>query len=73
MCVYACDNWNVSDRSVRKLIPGTTVNEKKILHDVDKYCCVGFHVKLATFRSNLECFSLEFESNQVVVLGTTVL
>ena len=28
MCVYACDNWYVSDRSVRKIIPGTTVNEE---------------------------------------------
>ena len=44
MCVYACDNWYISYRSVRKITPGATVNEE-IWDDVDKYCCVDFHMK----------------------------
>ena len=72
MCVCACDNWYVSDLSVRKLITGTRANEK-IWNDVDTYCCVGFHVELDTVSSNFQCFSSEFKSNPVVVLDTTVL
>ena len=59
-------NWYVSDLSAKKMITGATANEE-IWDDVDKYCCVGFHVKLDTVCSNLQCLSSEFESNQVVV------
>ena len=72
MCVCACGNWCVSDLSLRKLVTGTTANEE-IWDDVDKYCCVGFHVKLDTVCSIFQCFSSELISNQVAVLDSTVL
>ena len=72
MCVCACDNWYVCDLSGRKIVTGTTANEE-VWDYVDKYCGVGSHVKLDTVSSNLRCFSSEFKSNPVVVLGTTVL
>ena len=61
-CVYVpvvTGTSYVSDLSVRKLITGTTANGE-IWGDVDKYCCVGFRVKLDTVCSNVQWFSSEF-------------
>ena len=67
MCVCACDKCCVSDLSVRKLVTGTTGNEE-IWDDVEKYCCISFHVKLDPVSLSFQCFSSEFKSNPVVVL-----